>query len=178
MRPLQCVDPGDAVAIGSLSDHPDRRFRQAPPLRRLWKSERACNPQTSTAANSVADHEALITCASQLSEGFIKKNAGINRNLHSADDPVRKRTSRCGDALFVPCKLKFAIHGKFSSPVAVSGRAPTPRDFQFRSFYLNSKSAADGMQSKLSSPYQKASASYVRASSVTPTSIFGHQFGE
>ena len=60
MRPLQCVDPRDAVAIGSLTDHPDRRFRQAPPLRRLWKSERVCNPQTSTAANSVADHEALI----------------------------------------------------------------------------------------------------------------------
>jgi hypothetical protein len=43
-----------------------------------------------------------------------------------------KRTSRCGDALFVPCKLKFAVHGKFSSLVAVSGRAPTRLDFQFR----------------------------------------------
>jgi hypothetical protein len=133
VRPLQCVDPRDAVAIGSLSDHPDRRFRQAPPLPRVRKSERACNPQPSAAANSVADHEALITRASQLSEGFIKKNAGINRNLHSADDPVRKRTSRCGDALFVPCKLKFAIHGKFSSPVAVSGRAPTREIFSFDS---------------------------------------------
>jgi hypothetical protein len=36
------------------------------------KSERACNPQTSTAANNVADYEALITCVSQLSEGFLK----------------------------------------------------------------------------------------------------------
>jgi hypothetical protein len=51
------------------------------------KSERACNPQTSTAANSVADYEALITCVSQLSEGFLKKNTGIDRNLHSANDP-------------------------------------------------------------------------------------------
>jgi hypothetical protein len=31
-------------------------------------SERACNPQTSAAANSVADYEELITCARQLSE--------------------------------------------------------------------------------------------------------------
>jgi hypothetical protein len=119
--------------IGSAPDHPDRCFRQAPPLPRVRKSERACNPQPSAAANSIADHEALITRASQLSEGFMKKNAGINRNLHSADDPVRKRTSRCGDALFVPCKLKFAIHGKFSSPVAVSGRAPTREIFSFDS---------------------------------------------
>ena len=37
---------------------------------------------------SVADDEALITCGSQLSEGFLKKNAGIDRNLHSADDPI------------------------------------------------------------------------------------------
>ena len=87
MRPLQCVDPRDAVAIGSVSDHPDRCFRQAPPLPRVRKSERACNPQTSTAANSVADYEALITCVSQLSEGFLKKNTGIDRNLHSANDP-------------------------------------------------------------------------------------------
>jgi hypothetical protein len=39
----------------------------------VQKSERACNPQTSTAANSVADYEALITCVSQHSEGFLKK---------------------------------------------------------------------------------------------------------
>ena len=70
VRPLQCVDPRDAVAIGSLSDHPDRSFRQAPPLPRVRKSEHACNPQTSTAANSVADYEALITCGSQLSESL------------------------------------------------------------------------------------------------------------
>ena len=72
---LQCghfnvLTPVDAIAIGSLSDQPDRRFRQAPPLPRVRKSERACDPQPSAAANSIADHEALITCADQLSEGL------------------------------------------------------------------------------------------------------------
>jgi hypothetical protein len=62
----------------------------------VQKSERACNPQTSTAANSVADYEALITCVSQLSQGFLKKKAGNDRNLHSANDP---RLSVEGEAL-------------------------------------------------------------------------------
>ena len=35
--------------------------------------ERACNRQTSTAANSVADYEALITRVSEPSEGFVKE---------------------------------------------------------------------------------------------------------
>jgi len=41
------------------------------------KSERACNPQTSTAANRVADYEALITCAGQLSRSRRKATAQL-----------------------------------------------------------------------------------------------------
>jgi hypothetical protein len=48
------------IAIGSLSDHPDRHFRQAPRLPRVRKSERACNSQTSTAANSAAYAQTIL----------------------------------------------------------------------------------------------------------------------
>ena len=51
VRPLQCADPRYAVAFGDRPQHPDRRFRQASPLPQVRKSERARNPQTSTAAN-------------------------------------------------------------------------------------------------------------------------------
>ena len=64
VRPLQFVDPRYAVAFGDCPKHPDRRFRKAPPLPQLWKSERARNPQTRAAANSGADYKALITDAS------------------------------------------------------------------------------------------------------------------
>ena len=44
---------GDANQSLRLA-HPDRRFRQSAPLPRVRKSERTCDPQPSTAANSVA----------------------------------------------------------------------------------------------------------------------------
>ena len=81
--------------IGSVSDHPDRCFRQAPPLPRVRKSERACNPQTSTAANSVADYEALITCVSELSEGFLK----FTSNFQSKMTRTRHGRERREDAV-------------------------------------------------------------------------------
>jgi hypothetical protein len=49
VRPLQCADPRCAVAFGDRSENSDRRFRKAPPLPQVRKSERACNPYTSEA---------------------------------------------------------------------------------------------------------------------------------
>ena len=66
VRPLLNVLTAEMLSrLASLSDHPDRRFRQAPPLLQVRKSERTCDPQTITPASSSANYEALITSASQ-----------------------------------------------------------------------------------------------------------------
>ena len=78
----------------------------------MRKSERACNRQTSTAADSVADYEALITRVSEPSEGFVKENAGIDRNLHSANDPrlsVVGGSALIRDYLVLKFTIKFSV---------------------------------------------------------------------